>query len=340
MKIAYFWLTSQGRQLAEQLQAHFGGTIEPKEQFVQAVCRDFTIYDALVFVMATGIVVRTIAPLVKSKASDPAVLVLDQQGVHVISLLSGHLGGANHLTREIAAAIGADPVITTATDVQGIPAFDEIAKCNHLAIENLGALKYISGALLEGKTVEIRTDLPLSEPCCLPQIQVTDQTSGAFQVVISDKTERVPNGAKTLYLRPRSLVIGVGCKRNIEPGHLAACFQTFLETYQLSSLSVAKIATIGLKQHEPAILQLCESLGVPLEIVPDEAIQSCDYPFAASAFVQQVTGLPSVSEACSYLASGCGTVLTGKVKYTGVTLAACRLALPPLKWKARESIFK
>ena len=93
MKTAYFWLTPQGKQLAEQLQAHFGGMVEPKADFAEAVRRAFADCDALVFVMATGIVVRTIAPLVQSKASDPAVLVLDQRGKHVISLLSGHLAG-------------------------------------------------------------------------------------------------------------------------------------------------------------------------------------------------------------------------------------------------------
>ena len=331
MKLAYFWLTPQGKQLAERLQVQLGGTVEPKEHFAETVERDFAAYDGLIFIMATGIVVRTIASLVQSKASDPAVLVLDQQGKHVISLLSGHLGGANDLTREIAAAIGADPVITTATDVQGVTAFDEIAKRNDLVIENLGTLKYISGALLEGKNVTLCTKLPLSKPCGLPQIRVTDQPEGEFRVVISDRLLSDTQGAKTLYLRPKSLVIGVGCKRNTEPAHLAACFREFLETYQLSALSVAKLATIGLKQQETAILQLCEELDVPLEIVSDESIQNCPYPFETSAFVQSVTGVPSVSEACSYLASGCGEVLTGKVKYTGVTLAACRRVLLPLK---------
>lgn len=331
MKLAYFWLTHQGKQLADRIQLQFGGVVEPKEHFAETVERDFAAYDGLIFIMATGIVVRTIASLVQSKASDPAVLVLDQQGQHVISLLSGHLGGANDLAREIAAAISADPVITTATDVQRVAAFDEIAKHNNLVIENLGILKYISSALLEGKTVELCTDLPLPKSCCLPQIQVTNQPAGEFRVVISDRILSDVQEAKTLYLRPKSLIVGVGCKRNTEPEHLASCFRELLEKYQLSSLSVAKIATIGLKRQEPAILQLCEFLGVPLEIISDDAIRNCSYPFEVSAFVRSVTGVPSVSEACSYLASGCGTMLTGKVKYAGVTLAVCRCELPPLK---------
>ena len=120
MKTAYFWLTPQGKQLAEQLQAHFGGTVEPKADFAEAVRRAFADCDALVFVMATGIVVRTIAPLVQSKASDPAVLVLDQRGKHVISLLSGHLGGASQRARELmllCEAAGYDVVIVETVGV-------------------------------------------------------------------------------------------------------------------------------------------------------------------------------------------------------------------------------
>lgn len=331
MRIAYFWLTPQGKELAQRLQTHFGGVVEPKEDFAKTVRRDFDQYDALVFIMATGIVVRTIAPLLKSKASDPAVVVLDQQGRHVISLLSGHLGGANDLTRKIAAEIGAPPVITTATDVQGVPAFDEIAKRNRLVIENLGTLKYISGALLEGKTVELYTDIPLSDPCTHPQLCLTKKPSGKFTVVVSDRIFLENKDVKVLYLRPKSLVIGIGCKKNTETKHLKACLTEFMQSYKLSPLSVAKIATIGLKQDEEAIIKLCEKLKVELEIVSDEEIKSCDYPFSSSEFVMRTTGLKSVAEACSYLASNCGTVLTGKVKYSGVTIAACRLALPPLK---------
>lgn len=331
MRIAYFWLTPQGMELAQRLQAGFGGVIEPKEDFAKTVRRDFEQYDALVFIMATGIVVRTIAPLLKSKNVDPAVLVLDQQGRYVISLLSGHLGGANELTRKIAAEIGADPVITTATDIQGAPAFDEIAKKNKLAIENLGALKFISSALLEGKTVELYTEIPLSEPCAHPQLRLTKKPSGKFQVIVSDRIFSENKDVKALYLRPKSLVIGVGCKRNIEPSHLEACFTEFMQGYKLSPLSVAKIATIGLKRDEAAIIKLCKKLKVQLEIVADEEIKSCDYPFSSSEFVRRITGLESVAEACSYLASGCGEMITGKVKYSGVTIAACRLALPPLK---------
>lgn len=326
MKTAYFWLTPQGKQLAEQLQAHFGGMVEPKADFAEAVRRAFADCDALVFVMATGIVVRTIAPLVQSKASDPAVLVLDQRGKHVISLLSGHLGGANAMAEQAAAYLGGEAVITTATDVEHVPAFDLFAKENHLTIENLEELKYISGALVAGEPVSLCTAFPVEKNAFPETVQIqpfSETPRHACAVAIADTTESVA-APHVLYLRPKSLVLGVGCKKQIPPAHLEQCFRTFLQEHHLSLSAVEKLATIGLKREEPAILALCEKYRLPLEIVADADIQACAYPFAASAFVQQVTGLPSVSEASAYLASGCGKVLTGKVKYSGVTFAACR----------------
>lgn len=336
MKTAYFWLTPQGEQLALRLQEAFGGTIEPKAAFDAAVRRDFAACDLLVFIMASGIAVRKIAPLVQSKASDPAVLVLDQQGKYVISLLSGHLGGANAAARRFAAYLGGEAVITTATDVEGVPAFDLFAKQNDLVIENLHELKYISGALVAGEKTALLTDLPVEPDAFSENIVPETQPVQSCAVVISDQL-RDCRAEHTLYLRPKSLVLGVGCKKNIAPEHLEQCFLQFLEEHRLSRLSVAKIATVALKQNEPAILALCEKYRIPLEIVLDDAILGCNYPFAASPFVQQVTGLPSVSEASAYLASGCGEVLTGKVKYSGVTFAACRKKLPALRWKGETS---
>ena len=324
MKTAYFWLTPQGEQLALRLQKAFGGTVEPKAAFDAAVRRDFAACDLLVFIMASGIAVRKIAPLVQSKAFDPAVLVLDQQGKYVISLLSGHLGGANAAARRFAAYLGGEAVITTATDVAGVPAFDLFDKQNDLVIENLHELKHISSAL------------PVEPDAFSENIVPETHPVQPCAVVISDQL-RDCRAEHTLYLRPKSLVLGVGCKKNIAPEHLEQCFLRFLEEHRLSRLSVAKIATVALKQNEPAILALCEKYRIPLEIVLDDAILGCNYPFAASPFVQQVTGLPSVSEASAYLASGCGEVLTGKVKYSGVTFAACRKKLPALRWKGETS---
>ncbi|WP_455125287.1 cobalt-precorrin 5A hydrolase [Ruminococcus sp.] len=336
MKIAYFWMTQKGHDLTCRLQKAMGGIIEPKAEFPKTVQRDFQDCDALVFVMAMGIVVRTIAPLIRSKDKDPAVIVLDQNGTFAISLLSGHLGGANYLTKRIAAAIQAQPVITTATDVQGVLSFDEVAKQNDLCIENLEELKYISGALLDGKTIDLYSELPLQTPYFCALINVTETPTAPYRVVISSNTYPPEEDVHTLFLRPKNLVIGIGCKRDTIPEHLEICFQEFLQTHHLSRLSVTTMATIQRKKREPAILALCEKYGFQLEIVPDDAIRNCGHIFEESAFVQQITGLPAVAEACSYLASDCGDALTGKVRYPGVTFAACKKSLPALVLKEDE----
>lgn len=330
MKIAYFWLTSQGELLAEKLQSKLGGIIEPKENFSETVKRDFYCFDALVFITATGIAVRMIAPLLEKKTKDPAIVVLDHKGQYAISLLSGHIGGANRLTHQIASLIGAIPVITTATDTEGVIAFDEVAKYNKLAIENIDVLKHISGALLEGNQVEVISDIEIEDKSNNPQIILTNISQSKYRVIISDKQTEITDKSYTLYLRPKSLVVGIGCKRNTECEHLEECFEEFLKTYGYSKQSVSKIATIKIKENENAIQNLCDKYGYSLEIVSDKEILECDYPFEKSEFVESITGLPSVAEACSYIASDCGEVLTGKVKYSGVTLAVCRKKMSPI----------
>lgn len=333
MKIAYYCLTSMGEQLTKQMQTAFGGVLRKKESFTDAVlAKDFQSKDAMVFVMAVGIVVRKIAPLLRSKLTDPAVIVVGQDGKYVISLLSGHIGGANEMTNAIAALLQAESVITTATDLQGQVAFDVVAVKNHLVIENPDQIKTVSSALLSGECVQLQSDLSVLHADKYSQIVWTESQKTTCKVIISDRLFPEEKNAKpTLYLRPVDLVIGVGCKKGISFAHLESCFLFFLQTYGYAISSVKAIATIKRKQEEAAILQLCETYQIPLQIISDEAICNCQYSFEVSDFVKRVTGLPAVAESCSYLASECGTVLTGKVKYPGVTLAACRCKLPPVQ---------
>ena len=157
MSTAYFYLTGEGEQLARRLAASHPGDLYDKTDFKASLREAFHKYDYLVCIMATGIVVRILAPLLVHKTSDPGVVVMDQRGQYAISLLSGHLGGANDLAREMAALSGGSAVITTATDVAGELSFDTFAKKHGMAIENIGALKHISGALLSGQPVRVIT---------------------------------------------------------------------------------------------------------------------------------------------------------------------------------------
>ena len=196
--------------------------------------------DALLFIGACGIAVRAIAPLCRDKADDPAVLVMDEMGRHIIPILSGHIGGANDLALLLAERTGAEPVLTTATDVRGVPAIDSWAIKNDCAIENKAAIQAVSAAALAGKSVG---------------------------VAITEREIRPPFPV-TLFLRPRTLTLGVGCKRGTDAAHLEDCFRAFLHENGVSPLSVRAVATIDVKKDEAAILALCEKYRFPCWRLP------------------------------------------------------------------------
>ena len=344
MNTAYFYLTDEGGKLAHKLAAAHPGDIYNKENFKENLRAGFGRYDSLVCIMATGIVVRILAPLILHKTSDPAVVVLDQKGKYAISLLSGHLGGANDLAREMAVISDGEAVITTATDVAGELSFDTFAKKHDMAIENIGQLKHISGALLSGKKVNVFTDknaaelypelakeqkrgmiaiLPLSEFFKTYAIE-----SNIPAVVIDERlfvsNSTVPQAAPVLYLRPRTICAGIGCKRNMEQKPIEEALLQTLKEEGIHPFSLKCIATIPLKSDEPGIIGTAANLNVPLQIIPTEEIENLDISqlgIQTSEFVASQTGVLSVSTACSYLASSKGTILRDKAKYKGITIA-------------------
>ena len=344
MNTAYFYLTDEGGKLAHKLAAAHPGDIYNKENFKENLRAGFGRYDSLVCIMATGIVVRILAPLIVHKTSDPAVVVLDQKGKYAISLLSGHLGGANDLAREMAAISGGEAVITTATDVAGELSFDTFAKKHDMAIENIGQLKHISGALLSGKKVNVFTNKNAGK--LYPEL-VEEQERGRIDifplsdffkiytiesnipaVVIDERlfisNSTVPQAAPVLYLRPRTICAGIGCKRNMEQKPIEEALLQTLKEEGIHPLSLKCIATIPLKSDEPGIIGTAANLNVPLQIIPTEEIENLDISqlgIQTSEFVASQTGVLSVSTACSYLASGKGEILKDKAKYKGITIA-------------------
>lgn len=356
MSTAYFYLTPEGKTLAEKLAAGHPGDLYGKDHFKENLQKAFGNYDYLVCIMATGIVVRILAPLIIHKTSDPGVVVLDQKGQHAISLLSGHLGGANDLAREMAFLSGGEAVITTATDVAGELSFDTFAKRYDMAIENIGQLKHISGALLEGKKICVVTDLAYSEQAYPelfegekegkfiiykvdeyskhilrqgdsnhPLLKEDGKSESAdMPVVVIHEGVHFDGFSPILYLRPRTICAGIGCKRNMEAQPIEDALLETLEKEGLSPLSLKCISTIPLKADEAGILATCAHLHVPLKIIPTEEIEALDIlelGIASSDFVAQQTGVLSVSTASSYLASGKGRILVDKAKFKGITIA-------------------
>ena len=352
MSTAYFYLTGEGEQLARRLAASHPGDLYDKTDFKASLREAFHKYDYLVCIMATGIVVRILAPLIVHKTSDPGVVVLDQKGRYAISLLSGHLGGANDLAREMAAISGGEAVITTATDVAGELSFDTFAKKHHMAIENIGQLKHISGTLLDGRSIRVITDGKYEElaggtPAAAGHNSGSEEhgTTGKIQIltvkeanftdeaalptVVIDEGFTFPSAPPfpVLYLRPRTICAGIGCKRHMDAASIEEALLTTLKKEGISPLALKCISTIPLKANEPGIIATAEHLGVPVEIISTADIEALDIQtlgIQTSNFVAEQTGVLSVSTASAYLASGKGRILRDKVKYKGITVALCQ----------------
>lgn len=377
MKTAVVSLTKKGAGLAFKIGIQLNADVYMKAEYlgsyneceteggkydevrVFAVEKDFTSfagrlfgeYNSLVFVMACGIVVRAIAPYIRDKRVDPAVVVVDEAGKFAISLLSGHIGGANSLAAEVAEITGGAAVITTATDVNGMLAFDVFAKENDCAIENFGLLKNISAQLVNGGKIDIHTDYRLDgiipdnirvynrgrdrgrsyetidsilcdvEPSPITRPADTDKVIHSPAVVISNSLDIEEPLKSSLILRPRNLILGIGCRKGVSKERIGKAVSEFLEYNRKSKLSVKCMATIGLKSNEPGILGFCSESGLPLNILPVDIIAENEGKFEASPFVKEKVGVSSVAEPCAVLSGKDARLICGKTKYDGITLA-------------------
>ena len=287
-----------------------------------AVAEGFRAFQGHVFVMSAGIVVRVIAPLIRRKTVDPAVVVADEGGRFAISLLSGHLGGANELAGEVARAVGAVPVITTATDVLGVPAIDVIARRAGLTIENPEAIKEINMALITGRPIRVEDpDGWLSE--VMTGIPRAPASADGHKVVVSEvQLDRPPS---FLILRPRCLVAGIGCNRGTAVEELHDALDATLRRFRLAPACLRRIATIDAKLDEAGLLALAEALDLPLSGFPRETLREVPGITAPSKIVEHYMGVPSVCEAAAVAGSGGGPLIVPKQKHGNVTVAVARM---------------
>ncbi len=341
----------------------------------------------LLCIMASGIVVRLIAPLLTRKSTDPAVVVLDEKGRFAVSLVSGHLGGANRLACEVAALIGAEPVITTASDVQGKPAIDLIVRDAGLEIENPALLSRISRAVIEeepmwlfdpdGRIDAFFDELPNVEiypacrvrmdngsferssgadgrmesrgdggagmntaPCLPPGPESAGglcpdwpgqtpeerlRVRGALGIWVSEKLS--PPGVNCLELRPRNLVVGIGCNRRTESNEIVELLRKIFRSERLSPLSIRNFASIDLKADERGILDAAGIFDRPVSFYSRADLGGMKVP-NPSATVEKHIGVQSVCEAAALLSAQSRTLLLVKRKTANVTLAVARVACP------------
>ena len=289
--------------------------------------------DAIIFVGATGIAVRAIAPFICGKAVDPAVLVIDEAGRYVISLLSGHLGGANALARTAASLIEAEPIITTATDAESAFAVDTFAKENGFLLTDLRKAKEVSAKVLRGEKLRIYSDIPMERLVQRPARHeaelVPAQEIDRADIVISYRTHILKPAEKSsqaigLRLIAKRVHVGLGARKGVTQAEVAAAVVTCLEDAGIDPRAVVALASIDLKKQEAGILAYSYESGVPFVTYTAEELRTVEGAFAGSSFVQSVTGVANVCErAAAYAAgrSGHAEVLVHKTIHGNVTTA-------------------
>ncbi|CAL9611628.1 precorrin-3B C(17)-methyltransferase [Streptomyces sp. enrichment culture] len=273
----------------------------------EAVRAAFAECEQLVCFLATGAVVRLLAPLLAGKAADPGVVCVDEGGRFAVSLLGGHGGGANELAREVGASLGAEPVVTTATDAVGLPGLDT------LGLPYEGAVAAVSRALLDGEPVALAAEVAWP----LPPLPFADE--GAYTVRVTDR-DAVP-GEREVLLRPPSLVVGVGASRGAPAEEVLALVEGALREAGLTARSVGELATVDAKAGEPGIVAAAERLGVPLVTYSAEELAGVEVPNPSAAPLAAV-GTPSVAEAAALLRGG--ELLVPKRKSAMATCAVVR----------------
>ncbi|MEX1653927.1 precorrin-3B C(17)-methyltransferase [Streptomyces pseudovenezuelae] len=280
-----------------------------------AVRRAFAECEQLVCFLATGAVVRLIAPLLGDKASDPGVVCVDEGGRFAVSLVGGHGGGANELAREAGELLGAEPVVTTATDAVGVPGLDTLG----LPVE--GAVAAVSRALLDGEPVALHneSDWPL------PPLPVAGE--GAYGIRVTDRL--VELSEREVVLRPPTLVVGVGASKDAPAEEVLELIEGSLREAGLSSKSIAELATVDAKAEEPGIVAAAGRLGVPLVTHSAEELAAVEVPNPSDAPLAAV-GTPSVAEAAALI--GGGELLVPKRKSAATpAMATCAVVRRPAR---------
>lgn len=297
---------------------HLGETIKLK----------FHEFSGHVFIFSTGIAVRLIAQLLLSKTRDPAVVVMDDTAEHAVSLISGHLGGANELAETIGKISGAKPVITTATDSNNLPSIDMVAKKAGLVIETPENIKHINMAFLKGEKITVNDPMELVKPW-LPQQYYTcsGQTDKNKSVLCSHEVKLVSR--ETLVLRPRILSVGIGCNRDTPFTVIKNFFDATLEKHQFSQNSIYRLATTEVKKDELGLLELSKTLNIGIDFYDKDQLNSVTSIQTPSKMVEKHLGVKSVCEAAAILSATRergnitrqGQLILAKQKNKDVTLA-------------------
>ncbi len=315
-KIAVLALTRGATALAGQLAEKLPGAevFSCPGRLRQTLHRCWQECEGLVCIMATGIVIRTLAPLLKDKVSDPAVVVCDEKGRFAISLLSGHLGGGNVLAEQVAEILGGRAVITTASDVLGRTALDLWARDLDLVVPDREGLTRAMGKLVNSGRVRVYSEVVLPE---LPEDLVAVNRPEQADLAVTFRTN-LQTGAALLH--PKNLVAGIGCNRNTPEPEIAQALAEACGSNHLAPASIERLASIDLKSDEPGLLAFAQNQGYELEFFHRDQLNAVE-GVSSSAAVLKATGAKGVAEPAAVLAAGGGPLLVAKMKWPNVTVA-------------------
>jgi cobalt-precorrin 5A hydrolase len=324
MKYAVITFTHEGDKIAQILALTLDIDLFSKKSgsnfnFKEVSKKVMENYKGIIFIGSTGIAVRAIAPYIIGKDTDPAVLVIDNSCKYVISLLSGHLGGANDLTLEVSDILGAQTIITTATDNLGICAPDIIAKYNNLVIDDLKKAKEISSLLIEGKKIGFIDYKGIVQ---IPNGYTSNLDDICGLVYISNN--EVINMGLELSLKPmlklirRNVVLGIGCRKNFSASEMQQTVLKILKESNIDSRAIKSITTVDLKKDELAIRELVDYFKCNLDIFTINDIRTIQHKFCGSDFVEKTIGVRAVCEPCVELSGA--KIIKNKMKLNGLTL--------------------
>ncbi len=316
-----FYITDKGNLLAKKIAGFLPGA-EIIKFNSEKFGRSWSDTNKIICIMAAAIVVRAVAPLLKDKKTDPAVIVLDEKGKNVISLLSGHIGGANKLAEEVAGFLGAEAVITTASDVQGRIALDIWAMENNLHIEDFSKLKHLSMKIVNGHKIKVRSDYSYNADNVPDEFVMVDAGEKAEMVIAEKAIDE-----DELLLRPKNLFAGIGCNRGTSKEEIEETVEVIFASEGLSMFSVKSIASIDLKYDEKGLVGFANDRKLNIDFFTKDELNNIavKYNITASDAVKAATGAVAVAEPAAMLAAGKRfdkiKLLIPKQKRGNVTLA-------------------
>jgi cobalt-precorrin 5A hydrolase len=335
--LAIVALTPRGLALGQRLAREWGQgeVLSVHGSFRQTLQDLFCAGRPLVCIMALGIVVRILGPVLADKASEPAVVVVDEAGHFAVSVLGGHAGGANVLAADVARALSAVAVITTASETLRLPAVDLIGQSRGWKIEERTHLKEAAAAVVRAEPVAVYQDAGSRDwwqefgdwPAHFHRCETWPRGRWSAALVISDRL-CPPLACPTITYRPPTLVLGVGCKRGVPAQEIEELFQSVCRSEGFALLSLAVVATVDLKADEPGLQEFAARHGVPLRSFGREELAAVGPLPTPSEAVRARIGVAGVSEPAAMLAAGTRQLLLPKVRGRRVTLAIARREEP------------